>query len=116
MPLYEYACERCSHRFERIQKFSDPPCESCPECDGPVHKLLSSPAIHFKGSGWYITDYARKPAGGQAAETSKEEAASGGKDSADGTSDSKKSDSKTSDTSKTGSSTADARPAAATTT
>jgi putative FmdB family regulatory protein len=60
MPLYEYECERCEHRFEKIQKFSDPPVETCPKCGGPVHKLMSSPAIQFKGSGWYITDYARK--------------------------------------------------------
>jgi putative FmdB family regulatory protein len=61
MPLYEYECEACAHRFERIQKFSDPPVETCPACaKGPVRKLLSSPAIQFKGSGWYITDYARK--------------------------------------------------------
>jgi putative FmdB family regulatory protein len=60
MPLYEYQCESCAHRFERIQKFSDPPLETCPVCGGPVRKLLSSPAIQFKGSGWYITDYARK--------------------------------------------------------
>ena len=60
MPLYEYQCEECDHRFEVIQKFSDPPIETCPKCGGPVRKLLSSPAIQFKGSGWYITDYARK--------------------------------------------------------
>jgi putative FmdB family regulatory protein len=60
MPLYEYECEVCGQRFERIQKFSDPPIEKCPSCEGGVRKLLSSPAIQFKGSGWYITDYARK--------------------------------------------------------
>jgi len=60
MPLYEYQCEECDHRFEVIQKFSDPPIATCPKCGGPVRKLLSSPAIQFKGSGWYITDYARK--------------------------------------------------------
>jgi len=59
MPLYEYECER-GHRFERIVKFSDPPIEICPECGGVVHKLMSSPAIQFKGSGFYINDYARK--------------------------------------------------------
>ena len=64
MPLYEYQCESCAHRFERIQKFSDPPIETCPVCGGRVSKLLSSPAIQFKGSGWYITDYAKKPAAG----------------------------------------------------
>jgi len=61
MPLYEYECENCGNRFEQIQKFSDPPTASCPKCGGgPVRKLMSSPAIQFKGSGWYITDYARK--------------------------------------------------------
>ena len=65
MPLYEYQCEACTNRFERIQKFSDPPPETCPQCGGPVKKLLSSPAIQFKGSGWYITDYAKKPASDQ---------------------------------------------------
>ena len=60
MPLYEYQCDACSNRFERIQKFSDPPVETCPGCGGTVRKLLSSPAIQFKGSGWYITDYAKK--------------------------------------------------------
>jgi len=60
MPLYEYQCEQCSHRFEVIQKYSDAPIAVCPKCGGPVQKLLSSPAIQFKGSGFYITDYARK--------------------------------------------------------
>lgn len=61
MPLYEYECEACNNRFERIQKFSDPLVETCPKCGkGPVRKLISSPAIQFKGSGWYITDYAKK--------------------------------------------------------
>jgi putative FmdB family regulatory protein len=59
MPLYEYQCEACAHRFEVIQKYSDAPIETCPRCNGAVRKLLSSPAIQFKGSGWYITDYAR---------------------------------------------------------
>jgi putative FmdB family regulatory protein len=63
MPLYEYECNACRHRFELIQKFSDPPPEACTSCGtGPVRRLLSSPAIQFKGSGWYITDYARKGA------------------------------------------------------
>jgi putative FmdB family regulatory protein len=60
MPLYEYQCEACDARFERIQKYSDPLADTCPTCGGKVHKLLSSPAIKFKGSGWYITDYAKK--------------------------------------------------------
>ena len=63
MPLYEYQCESCNSLIERIQKFSDPPLETCPSCGGRLKKLLSSPAIQFKGSGWYITDYAKKPSG-----------------------------------------------------
>ena len=60
MPLYEYQCDSCGHRFERIQqKFSDPLVAACPKCGGPVQKLISSPAIQFKGSGFYITDYAK---------------------------------------------------------
>ena len=60
MPLYEYQCDACGHRFEVIQKFSDPPLDTCPKCGGAVRKLLSAPAIQFKGTGWYITDYAKK--------------------------------------------------------
>ena len=59
MPLYEYQCPKCG-RFELIRKFSDPPLEACPTCGSAIHKLLSAPAIQFKGTGWYITDYARK--------------------------------------------------------
>ena len=59
MPLYEYQCNACAHRFEVIQKYSDAPIDVCPKCGGPVVKLLSSPAIQFKGTGGYITDYAR---------------------------------------------------------
>src|SRR5438128_1350616 len=60
MPLYEFECDACGHRFERIQKFSDPIADTCPKCGGSVHKLQSAPAIQFKGSGFYITDYAKK--------------------------------------------------------
>ena len=61
MPLYEYQCDSCGQRFELIRRFSDPPLGVCPKCaKGPVTKLLSSPAIQFKGSGFYITDYAKK--------------------------------------------------------
>ena len=67
MPLYEYQCDACGHRFEQIQKFSDPLVADCPECGGAVRKLLSSPAIQFKGTGWYATDYANKGTGGTAA-------------------------------------------------
>jgi putative FmdB family regulatory protein len=60
MPLYEYQCKKCGHRFEKIQKFSDKPIKKCPQCGGAVEQLLSPPAVQFKGSGWYVTDYARK--------------------------------------------------------
>lgn len=65
MPLYEYQCDACGGRFERIRKFSDPPLdEPCPSCGGHVQKLISSPAIQFKGKGWYVTDYAKSGTAG----------------------------------------------------
>jgi putative FmdB family regulatory protein len=68
MPLYEYECGACGHRFEIIQKFSDGPPEACPNCGkGPLQRLMSSPAIQFKGTGWYVTDYAGKKAGSDTA-------------------------------------------------
>jgi putative FmdB family regulatory protein len=60
MPLYEYRCLACGHVFDVIQKFSDPPLTTCPECGKAVEKCVSSPAIQFKGSGFYITDYTNK--------------------------------------------------------
>jgi putative FmdB family regulatory protein len=59
MPIYEYECEKCGNRFEKIQKFSDPPVDACPKCGGHVHKMQSAPAFQFKGTGWYATDYAK---------------------------------------------------------
>lgn len=64
MPLYEYRCEKCGTRVEKIQKFSDPPLATCEKCGGKLTRLLSAPAIQFKGSGWYVTDYARKSKSG----------------------------------------------------
>ena len=60
MPLYEYECKKCGHRFEKIQKFSDRMVKKCPECGGQVEQMISAPAVQFKGSGWYVTDYAKK--------------------------------------------------------
>src|SRR3981081_1404049 len=60
MPLYEYECKKCHHRFEKIQKFSDRMVKKCPECGGPVEQMISAPAVQFKGSGWYVTDYPKK--------------------------------------------------------
>jgi putative FmdB family regulatory protein len=96
MPLYEYECKKCHHRFEKIQKFSDKMVKKCPECGGPVEQMISAPAVQFKGSGWYVTDYAKK---------SSSPGSSGGSDSeSKGTKDKKedksKSDSAKSDGSK----------------
>jgi putative FmdB family regulatory protein len=79
MPLYEYECKKCHHRFERIVKYSDLPMKKCPDCGGPVERTITAPAVQFKGSGWYVTDYAKKPSGSAASSNgdskSKDEAA-----------------------------------------
>jgi putative FmdB family regulatory protein len=74
MPLYEYECSACGHHFEVIRKFSDPPEEKCPKCGGVVRKLQSAPAFQFKGTGWYVTDYAKsgQPEGKTSTEGKKE--------------------------------------------
>lgn len=58
MPIYEYECEKCHHRFEIMQRFSDRPLKKCDKCGAPIYKILSAPALVFKGAGWYVTDYA----------------------------------------------------------
>ena len=81
MPLYEYECNACAHRFEVIQKYSDAPIEVCPKCGGSVNKLFSSPAIQFKGSGFYLTDYGRggkSDIGTESAKAAKESSGSSG--------------------------------------
>lgn len=113
MPLYEYECDSCGHRFEKIQKFSDPLVDTCPKCGKSVHKLMSSPAIQFKGSGFYITDYAKKestPAGKTGG--SKDSDSSASKDSS---SSSSSSDSSAGEKSSTPSASAPAAPAKTTT-
>ncbi len=96
LPLYEYECPK-DGTFERMQKFSDPPVTACPVCGGPVEKLLSAPAIQFKGTGWYVTDYARKSSGSEGKEK--------GKDSAKDTSSSTETKSTSSETKSTSSGT-----------
>ena len=114
MPLYEYLCEACGQRFELIQKFTDPAPDACPKCGkGPVERQQSSPAIQFKGSGFYITDYARKGAttsGDAAGKSSSPESASAG----DSGGDSKKIDSKESESKKTESKKTETAPASTT--
>ena len=87
MPLYEYQCTKCNNRFERIQKFSDPLVTDCPLCGGKVERTISIPAIHFKGSGWYVTDYGNKSSAGKA--SGKSDDKSGGEVKAEGKSETK---------------------------
>src|SRR5271166_877618 len=68
MPNYEYLCKDCGHRFEQIRKFSDKQLRKCPECGGVIEQVISAPAVQFKGSGWYVSDYAKK--GGSAGSSS----------------------------------------------
>ena len=63
MPIYEYQCTQCGKRTELLQRMDDAPLATCPECGGEVRKLFSAPAVQFKGSGWYVTDYAGKKGG-----------------------------------------------------
>ena len=86
MPIYEYRCSSCGHRFEKIQKSSGSRPARCPKCRGAAKRLVSAPAIQFKGTGWYITDYARK--GKSHSETDKGgESGGGGEPAATGTAD-----------------------------
>jgi len=63
MPLYEYKCKKCGHQFEKIQKYSDRMVKKCPDCGGRVEQTITAPAVQFKGTGWYVTDYAKKSTG-----------------------------------------------------
>jgi putative FmdB family regulatory protein len=69
LPLYEYQCARCGHRFEKIESASASATKKCPQCGGKAERLLAAPAIQFKGSGWYVTDYAAKSSGSGSTET-----------------------------------------------
>jgi putative FmdB family regulatory protein len=99
MPLYEYECEACQKRFEKIQKYSDAPPDVCPHCGkGPIKKLFSSPAIQFKGSGFYITDYAKKSTSEAGSKSSSEGSSSSSESkSSESKSESKSSESKSSE-------------------
>jgi putative FmdB family regulatory protein len=72
MPLYEYECFLCGHHFERIRRVADASLVSCPQCEGKVRRLLSAPALQFKGSGWYVTDYGKGNGGRSTALTTTE--------------------------------------------
>ena len=106
MPNYEYLCKNCGHRFEQIRKFSDKQLRKCPECGGVIEQVISAPAVQFKGSGWYVTDYAKKGASSSASSASSssdsDSASKEAKESKDakGTKDTKKDDKPKSDTQK----------------
>jgi putative FmdB family regulatory protein len=72
MPLYEYECFLCGHRFERIRRVAEASSVNCPECQGKVRRLLTAPALQFKGSGWYVTDYGKGNGGRSTALTKTE--------------------------------------------
>jgi putative FmdB family regulatory protein len=86
MPLYEYECKKCGHRFEKILKFSDKPMKKCPDCGGAVEQLISAATVQFKGAGWYVTDYAKK---GTVSSSKSSDSDSGSKESSKETKDSK---------------------------
>ncbi|MBV9074053.1 MAG: zinc ribbon domain-containing protein [Acidobacteria bacterium] len=92
MPLYEFECTQCRHRFEKIQSVSDPD-PVCPKCGSKVERLLHAPAVQFKGSGWYVTDYAKKGGAGAKSDSKTGEKSDSGK--SESKSDSKPSESKT---------------------
>ena len=73
MPLYEYRCLKCDRRTEKIENLNGPHLKKCPHCGGKVESVISAPAIQFKGSGWYVTDYAKKTAGGDSSKSEKGE-------------------------------------------
>ena len=104
MPNYEYLCKKCGHRFEEIRKFSDKHLSKCPECGGVLEQVISAPAVQFKGSGWYVTDYPKKGAGSAASSSSasSSEGDSGTKETKEykDTKDAKKDDKPKSDTSR----------------
>jgi putative FmdB family regulatory protein len=113
MPLYEFQCGSCANRFERIQKFTDPVPDACPKCGGTtIAKLPSSPAIQFKGSGFYITDYAKK-SGIEGGKAGAEKSDSGGGDDKSGKSDTSASGAKSDKSDSGGASSSGATPAPA---
>ena len=103
MPNYEYLCTKCGHRFEQIRKFSDKQLRKCPECGGLIEQVISAPAVQFKGSGWYVTDYPKKgdSSGGSSSAAEGDSSAKLTKETKDAkdTKDTKKDDKSKSDTS-----------------
>ncbi len=111
MPLYEYKCDSCGKIFEVIQKFADEPLTVHPECGGKVERLLSAPAFHLKGTGWYATDYAKSNGSDSKSKENKDSKSDGSRSEKSGDSDSKAESTKKSETS---SSSGDSKPATST--
>jgi putative FmdB family regulatory protein len=115
MPLYEYRCSKCGNVFERLQKFSDEPLTVHEDCGGPVERLISRSGFHLKGSGWYVTDYAKgsgsKPASGE----TKSESSANSKPADNKSGETKSGDTKSGDTKSTESKPAESKPATTTT-
>jgi putative FmdB family regulatory protein len=91
VPIYEYQCQACHERLERLQNLSDPPLTTCPECGGELKKQFSAPSFQFKGSGWYATDYARKGGGAKDGDKKSGESKSDSKEGSDASKSSAKS-------------------------
>src|SRR5215831_15124271 len=94
LPLYEYKCRKCGNRFEKIENFSASTVKKCPKCGGQAERMLTAPAIQFKGSGWYVTDYAGKSAAKNSGESSEGAASK----SSEKSTDSKSTETKSSET------------------
>jgi putative FmdB family regulatory protein len=81
MPLYEYECKKCHHRFEKIQTYSAKHVKKCPECGGPIEQVITAPSVQFKGSGWYVTDYPKRSGAGSPSGSNGDSSKDSGKDS-----------------------------------
>ena len=102
MPLYEYQCKQCGHRFEKIQSFSAPEIKECPVCGGETEKMISAPSFQFKGSGWYVSDYGKGGAAGSNTKPDNSKRSEGSSEGSSSKSDSGSGDSKSSGDTKSG--------------
>lgn len=96
MPLYEYKCQKCGHRFEKIESVNSSTTKKCPKCGATAERMLAAPAIQFKGTGWYVTDYAGKSSAKSSGEASDGAPADGGKKSEEKSSETKSGETKSS--------------------
>ncbi len=111
LPLYEYKCEKCSHRFEKIEPFSAATVKKCPKCGAKAERMISAAGIQFKGSGWYVTDYKGKNSASGPSEGSSDGGSSGGDSNSDSKSEAKAGDTKSSDSKSSDSKSGDSKSA-----